>query len=69
MYSNKSCLKALRCSIIKNIPFRTNRVFFNRNSLHTRLKLPLGMELQEKEKDKKHIGKLFRENPKKKGVY
>ena len=29
-----------------------------------------GMELKEKEeKDEKHIGKLFRKNPKKKSVY
>ena len=29
----------------------------------------LGMELQEKEKDKKYLGKMFRKNPKIKGIY
>ena len=46
--------------------------FFQMGFIPCKAEQPLqGMELQEKEeeKDEKDMGKLFRKNPKKKGVY
>ena len=43
-------------------------IIFNRNSFYTKLATASMEKLEKEEKDEKHIGKLFRGNPKIKSV-